>query len=121
MYIFGIAQLSSIHLGHDRNFTMLIYNANPTKVKTYLLFLIFYASVKFQIDGSLCTCDLERPIDLIGQQFEFTLTHMNDAPNNKFYEWNVTIDATTSTETNWFEIGGKIQRTSEANITDFKV
>lgn len=33
MYVFGVAQLSSIHLGHDRNFTMLVRNEKPTKVR----------------------------------------------------------------------------------------
>lgn len=33
MYVFGFTQLSSIHLGHDRNFTLLIYNENATRVR----------------------------------------------------------------------------------------
>lgn len=33
MYIFGFTQLSSIHLGHDRNFTMLMYNEKATRVR----------------------------------------------------------------------------------------
>lgn len=33
MYVFGFTQLSSIHLGHDRNFTMLMYNENATRVR----------------------------------------------------------------------------------------
>lgn len=33
MYVFGFTQLSSIHLGHDRNFTMLLYNEKATRVR----------------------------------------------------------------------------------------
>lgn len=36
MYLFGFTQLSSIHLGHDRNFTLLMYNENATRVSRVL-------------------------------------------------------------------------------------
>lgn len=34
MYIFGVAQLSTIHLGHDRNLTLLLTNDEPTRVRS---------------------------------------------------------------------------------------
>lgn len=40
MYVFGFTQLSSIHLGHDRNFTMLMYNENATRVRAQHLGII---------------------------------------------------------------------------------
>jgi len=51
MYIFGFTQLSSIHLGHDRNFTMLMYNEKNTRVRNKIKYLtIFKAKKNFRSD-----------------------------------------------------------------------
>ncbi|XP_030375006.1 uncharacterized protein LOC115624412 [Scaptodrosophila lebanonensis] len=104
LYVFGFTQLSSIHLGHDRNFTLLVYNENATR-----------------IDGSICREDVINTPDLRGQQIGFTLQHADDTHNvEALHKWNLTLDVQTSTKTNWFQVRGKIQRNSKTDGADWK-
>lgn len=104
MYIFGVAQLSSIHLGHDRNFTMLVHNEKSTK-----------------IDGYICKGDLESTTDTLGQQVAFSLMHSEDGrTTDTLHKWNVTLDIISSTKTNWFNVIGRIERTSEVDERNWK-
>ncbi|XP_037954576.1 uncharacterized protein LOC119684578 [Teleopsis dalmanni] len=104
MYVFGVAQLSSIHLGHDRNFTMLVYNEKLTK-----------------IEGSICFNDILNTSDKSAKHLSFTLMHSNDLQTNEIlHKWNITMDVHSSTKTNWFEIDGKIERTSKMDEHDWK-
>ncbi|XP_036228844.2 vitellogenin-2 isoform X1 [Bactrocera oleae] len=104
MYVFGVAQLSSIHLGYDRNFTMLVQNEKPTK-----------------IDGSICKQDLLNTAEKIGQQFSLTMEHSSNLNvNEALHSWNITMDVYSSTKNNWFNIIGILERTSKIDTRDWK-
>ncbi|KRG01396.1 uncharacterized protein LOC6573593 isoform X2 [Drosophila mojavensis] len=104
MYVFGFTQLSSIHLGHDRNFTLLMYNENATK-----------------IDGNICVEDVLKTSELKGKQIGFTLEHSDETHNvQSLHKWNVIVDIQTSTKSNWFKVSGKVQRNSKDDEEDWK-
>ncbi|XP_068157824.1 vitellogenin-5 [Drosophila tropicalis] len=99
MYIFGFTQLSSIHLGHDRNFTLLMFNENATRV-----------------DGNTCVEDVLNTADLKGKEITFTVHHTDLTHNvEALHKWNVSLDVQTSKKSSWFKIIGKIQRSSKDN------
>ncbi|XP_052835811.1 uncharacterized protein LOC128252259 isoform X2 [Drosophila gunungcola] len=110
MYIFGFTQLSSIHLGHDRNFTMLMYNEKATR-----------------IEGNFCAEDVLKTSDLKGKQIGLTLEHTDhlDAGDgthqvDALHRWNITLDVQASTKSNWFKLIGQIQRNSKDDEEDWK-
>ncbi|XP_016952519.1 uncharacterized protein LOC108026214 [Drosophila biarmipes] len=113
MYIFGFTQLSSIHLGHDRNFTMLMYNEKTTR-----------------IEGNFCAEDVLKTSDLKGKQIGLTLehtdhvdeTHVTDGSHqiDALHRWNFTLDVQASTKSNWFKLTGHIQRNSKDDEDDWK-
>ncbi|SPP84272.1 uncharacterized protein LOC117585887 [Drosophila guanche] len=104
MYVFGFTQLSSIHLGHDRNFTLLMYNENATK-----------------LEGSLCADDVLKTADLKGRQIALTLQHTDETQNvDALHSWNITLDVQTSTKSSWFKVIGQIQRNSKDDEEDWK-
>ncbi|KAH8271317.1 hypothetical protein KR018_006399, partial [Drosophila ironensis] len=113
MYVFGFTQLSSIHLGHDRNFTMLMSNEKATR-----------------IEGSFCAEDVLKTSDLKGKQISLTLEHTDqlaeshateDSPRpDVLHRWNITLDVQASTKSNWFKVIGQIQRNSKDDEEDWK-
>ncbi|KAH8265516.1 hypothetical protein KR038_009680, partial [Drosophila bunnanda] len=113
MYVFGFTQLSSIHLGHDRNFTMLLYNEKATR-----------------IEGNFCTEDVLKTSELKGKLIGLTLEHTDNllethpgeepAHVDALHRWNITLDVQGSTKSNWFKVIGQIQRNSKDDEEDWK-
>ncbi|EDV43546.1 uncharacterized protein Dana_GF16474 [Drosophila ananassae] len=104
MYIFGFTQLSSIHLGHDRNFTMLMYNEKATR-----------------IEGNFCAEDALETADLKGKQISLTLEHTDETSRlDILHRWNITLDVQASPKSHWFKLIGQIQRNSKDDEEDWK-
>ncbi|KAL9889825.1 vitellogenin-like lipoprotein [Glossina fuscipes fuscipes] len=106
MYVFGVAQLSSIHLGHDRNFTLLVSNDQYTR-----------------IEGAICSADELMANDTLSRHINFTLTHTNDPQlDESMHKWLINMYVLSSKKTNWFNL--KVQRItadlSTALQTDWK-
>ncbi|XP_061389205.1 uncharacterized protein LOC133324377 [Musca vetustissima] len=98
MYVFGVAQLSSIHLGHDRNFTMLISNDKFTK-----------------IEGAICSTEELKSHDQSLRHINFTLQHTDDQHQDQdLHKWIIDMDVESSKKTTWFNIAGNVQRTAVA-------
>ncbi|KAI8129767.1 Vitellogenin-1 [Lucilia cuprina] len=96
MYVFGVAQLSSIHLGHDRNFTLLISNEKLTK-----------------IEGAICSTEELKSHDSIDRNINFTLIHTDDQNmEQNLHKWIVNMDVQSSKKTSWFNLAGNVQRTA---------
>lgn len=125
MYVFGFTQLSSIHLGHDRNFTLLMYNENATRVRGQHEVVIYKQNLIRlfpQIDGNICAEDVLKTSELKGKQISFTLEHTDETQNvESQHKWNVIVDIQTSTKSNWFKVTGKVQRNSKDDEEDWKV
>ncbi|XP_055851471.1 uncharacterized protein LOC129915809 [Episyrphus balteatus] len=103
MHVFGVAQLSSIHLGHDRNFSLLVTNEKSTK-----------------IEGCFCNTQIINGDDNVGQHFDFTMIHTDDVSNDILHKWNTTMDFKQSTKTKWYNVIGNIERTTGSDDNGWK-
>ncbi|EDX12761.1 GD20322 [Drosophila simulans] len=131
MYIFGFTQLSSIHLGHDRNFTMLMYNEKNTRLSSIHLghdrnfTMLMYNEKNTRIEGNFCAEDVLKTSDMKGKQIGLTLEHTDHMNENHaadaLHRWNITLDVLASTKSNWFKLTGQVQRNSKDDEDDWKV
>ncbi|XP_055375125.1 uncharacterized protein LOC129607901 isoform X2 [Condylostylus longicornis] len=95
MYLFSIAQLSSIHIGYDRNFTMLLRNNEMTR-----------------INGSICTKEYHKTGGENVFEIVFGLSHLNDKSEKILHDWNFIIKYLESSKTQWYKTTGIITRSS---------
>lgn len=103
MHLFGVAQLSSIHLGHDRNFSLLVTNDKSTK-----------------IEGCFCNTQIINGDDNVGQHFDFTMIHTDDVSKDILHKWNTTMNFKQSTKTKWYNVIGDIERTTGSSDNGWK-
>ncbi|ALC45883.1 CG31150, partial [Drosophila busckii] len=116
MYIFGFTQLSSIHLGHDRNFTLLIYNKNTTQASLRPKF-----NRSFNVNGVVCMENVRKTPELMEKLINFSLEHKGEPQKNQvLHKWSITLDVLTSTKSNWFKVIGNLQRNSIDDAEDWK-